>query len=229
MRATFEAINQMQTDGVICHYALGGAVGATYYIEPITTADLEVFVTLPFDSRGTSASLASLHEHLKAHGCKMIDGEHFEVGTWPVQFRPTANELQRQAVAASLPVSFDDMTTWVWVMMPEHLMAIALAAHQLKDQPWMIRFIERDTIDELTLESILKPHGLTAEWKEFERKYPVRFASEEEAREQLAAMGFSEKTEILEKLRYRDRAIAAAGLRRTPKEDRNGDSKERGK
>jgi hypothetical protein len=221
VRETIKAINEMQAGGVICHYALGGAVGATYYIEPTTTVDLEVFVTLPFDSRGTSASLASLHEHLKAHGCKMVDGEHFEVGTWPVQFRPTANELQRRAVAASLPVSFEGMTTWV--MMPEHLMAIALAASQLKDQPWMIRFIERDTVDELTLESILKPHGLTAEWKEFERKYPVRFASEEEAREQLAAMGFSEKTKILEKLRDRDRAIAASGLR--GKAERGTDNK----
>jgi len=30
MKATLEAINQMQTDGVIGKYAIGGAVGATF-------------------------------------------------------------------------------------------------------------------------------------------------------------------------------------------------------
>ncbi len=30
-------INQMQTDGIIQRYAIGGAVGATFYLEPVAT------------------------------------------------------------------------------------------------------------------------------------------------------------------------------------------------
>lgn len=30
-------INQMQADGVIERYAIGGAVGATFYLEPVAT------------------------------------------------------------------------------------------------------------------------------------------------------------------------------------------------
>ena len=33
MKATLTVINQMQTDGVIGKYAIGGAVGATFYLE----------------------------------------------------------------------------------------------------------------------------------------------------------------------------------------------------
>jgi len=42
----FAVINQMETDGVIGRYAIGGAVGSIFWLEPITTKDVDVFVTL---------------------------------------------------------------------------------------------------------------------------------------------------------------------------------------
>ncbi len=45
MKETLEVINQMQSDGVIGAYAIGGAVGATFYLEPMATLDLDVFVS----------------------------------------------------------------------------------------------------------------------------------------------------------------------------------------
>ncbi|MBI4624667.1 MAG: hypothetical protein HY736_15790 [Verrucomicrobia bacterium] len=35
----------MQKDGVIERYAIGGAIGAAFYIEPAETQDVEVFFT----------------------------------------------------------------------------------------------------------------------------------------------------------------------------------------
>ncbi len=46
MKATFSILNQMQVDGVIGSFAIGGAVGATFYLEPVATLDLDVFVML---------------------------------------------------------------------------------------------------------------------------------------------------------------------------------------
>jgi len=37
----------MQAGGVIEKYAIGGAVGATLYLEPAATLDVDIFVTLP--------------------------------------------------------------------------------------------------------------------------------------------------------------------------------------
>ena len=37
MKATLETINRMQAEGVIGNYAIGGAVGATFYLEPSAT------------------------------------------------------------------------------------------------------------------------------------------------------------------------------------------------
>ena len=45
IRDTIAAVNQMQADGVIGRYAIGGAVGATFYLEPVATLDVDIFVT----------------------------------------------------------------------------------------------------------------------------------------------------------------------------------------
>ena len=46
MKATIESINQMLADGIIGKYAVGGAVGAWFYLEPAATLDGDIFVTL---------------------------------------------------------------------------------------------------------------------------------------------------------------------------------------
>jgi len=45
MKATLEVINRMRTDGVIGKYAIGGAVGATFYLEPSATLDINEVLT----------------------------------------------------------------------------------------------------------------------------------------------------------------------------------------
>lgn len=44
IKADIATINQMQRDGVIDGYAIGGAVGTTFYLEPVATLDVNVFV-----------------------------------------------------------------------------------------------------------------------------------------------------------------------------------------
>jgi hypothetical protein len=44
IRDVIETLNQMETDGVIERYAIAGAVGATFYLEPVATYDAEVFI-----------------------------------------------------------------------------------------------------------------------------------------------------------------------------------------
>jgi hypothetical protein len=72
LKATIEAINQMQADGVIGKYAIGGAVGATFYLEPTATVDLDVFVALP-STGGGLLSLEGIYDYLKARGGKIED------------------------------------------------------------------------------------------------------------------------------------------------------------
>src|SRR5271167_517746 len=129
----------MQADGVIGKYAIGGAVGATLYLEPAATLDVGIFVTLPTAPGSVLLSLAPLYEYLKARGGTLKD-EHIVVGGWPVQFLPPSNELEREAVAESASTTVEGVTTWV--MSAEHLVAIALSTGRSKDHIRIVQFIE---------------------------------------------------------------------------------------
>jgi hypothetical protein len=167
MQATLEAINQMQADGVIAHYAIGGAVAATFYLEPAATLDVDVFVLLPYAS-GALVSLSPIYEYLKARG-GIEDREHIVLGDWPVQFLVPANELEREAVVASIPVDVEGVRTWV--MLPEHLVAIALSTGRAKDHIRVLQFIKDKAVDQVMLRAILEKHGLLSKWEQFQHRY----------------------------------------------------------
>ena len=47
MEATLAVLNELVAPRVIERYAIGGAVGAIFWVEPFDTIDLDVFVFLP--------------------------------------------------------------------------------------------------------------------------------------------------------------------------------------
>jgi hypothetical protein len=167
LKVTIELINRMQADGVIAHYAIGGAVGATFYLEPAATLDVDVFVLLSHPG-GVLISLTPIYEYLKARG-GVEDKEHIVLGDWPVQFLVPANELEQEAVAGSIPVDVEGVRTWV--MLAEYLVAIALATGRAKDHIRILQFIKEKALDETMLRAILEKHGLLSKWQEFQHKY----------------------------------------------------------
>lgn len=167
MKATLETINRMQSDGVIGQYAIGGAVGATFYLAPAATVDLDVFVTLPSVS-GLLVSLSPIYEYLQARGGRIQD-EYILIGKWPVQFLTPADDLENEAVTQAITTKVEEVGTRV--MSAEHLMAIALKTGRTKDHNRILQFIEQVPYDPAKLKDIVERHGLSAKWKSFERKF----------------------------------------------------------
>jgi hypothetical protein len=77
------------------------AVGATLYLDPAATLDVDIFVMLPTAPGSSLLSLAPLYDYLKVRGGAVKD-EHIVIGGWPVQFLLLSNELEREAVAESV-------------------------------------------------------------------------------------------------------------------------------
>lgn len=167
MKATLEVINQMQADGVIGQYAIGGAVGATFYLAPAATVDLDLFVRLPAAS-GLLISLSPIYEYLKSRGCKEQD-EYIVVGDWPVQFLPLRNPLQEEALTQAISTSVDGVPARV--ITAEHLVAIALETGRAKDYTRILQFIEQAAVDREKLKDILERHGLSAKWNQFKQRF----------------------------------------------------------
>src|SRR5436853_441650 len=96
MEKTLEALNELEATGITARYAIGGAVGLIFYVEPLLTYDLDVFCLLPTQP-GALISLSPIYDHLTGQG-HSLDREHIIISGIPVQFIPAYNELVVEAV-----------------------------------------------------------------------------------------------------------------------------------
>jgi hypothetical protein len=168
VKATLEVINQMQADGVIGNYAIGGAVGATFYLEPIATLDIDVFVSFQTTPGSPLILLTPIYDYLSKRGHK-TEQEYIIIAGWPVQFLPPGNTLVEEALVQAVETDVAGVRTRV--MTAEHLTAIALQTGRAKDFARILQFIESGTLDADKLDDILHRHGLVAKWEEFGDKF----------------------------------------------------------
>jgi hypothetical protein len=168
IKEVIATINQMQADGIVERYAIGGAVGATFYLEPVATLDVDIFVAFKPESGSLIVRPQPLFDYLKARGAAM-QGEYIVVAGWPVQFLPSGSPLLVEALRES--VSKDVDGTPAQVFTAEHLAAIALQTGRAKDKARLLQFIEADALDPGRFQGILARHGLTAAWRKFERQF----------------------------------------------------------
>lgn len=168
IKNTIAVINQMQADGVIERYAIGGAVGATFYLEPVATLDVDIFITLHPETGSLLANPQPVFDYLKARGGTM-EGEYIVVAGWPVQFLPAAGPLVEEALAQA--VEKDVVGTPARVFTAEHLAAIALQTGRAKDKARLLQFVEARALDPARFEAILTRHGLQEAWQRFEKQF----------------------------------------------------------
>ena len=168
IRKVIRTINRMQSDGVIEHYAIGGAVGATFYLEPVATLDVDVFVELHTEPGSKIVTLDHILNYLRDRGCTMEAG-HVVIAEWPVQFLPVGTSLLQEALA--MAVEKDVEGTAARVFTAEHIAAIALETGRAKDKARVLQFIEAGAVDLARLREILRRHGLSGEWEKFERQF----------------------------------------------------------
>lgn len=165
MEKTLRVLNKMVKDGVIEQYAIGGAVAAIFYIEPVNTNDLDIFFHVQDPSAGLDI-LAPLYEYLAGLGYKEQE-ETIDIEGWPVQFLPVFNPLLEEAVDQAREVRFH--RTKARVMQAEHLVAIMLQTGRLKDQARIALFMEHEVVDQDRLAEILARHGLMKKWETLDR------------------------------------------------------------
>jgi hypothetical protein len=168
IKATIAVINQMQTDGVIQRYAIGGAVGATFYLEPAATLDVDVFVNFQPSPGTLLANPQPIFDYLKARG-GIMDGEYIVVAGWPVQILPAANPLQTEALERAVERNVAGVAARVFTA--EHLAAIALQTGRAKDKARLLQFVEAGALNAAHFQDIVARHGLAGAWRQFEQQF----------------------------------------------------------
>ena len=166
LKKVVNVVNQMQSDGVIGRYAIGGAVAATYYLEPVRTLDVDIFVAFAAKP-GEVVSLDPIYEYLKKHGYD-TEGEYVVIERSLVQFL-AAGPLVEEAIAQANEVNLEGQQTFVFSA--EHLVAIALQTDRAKDKARILQFIEADVLEQKRLDNILEKHQLLEKWHTFQKMF----------------------------------------------------------
>lgn len=167
MEHTLKIINLMQQEGLFTTYAIGGGIAALFYIEPITTFDLDIFVILP-ESAGFIVSLSPLYTWLEKKGYAPQHEQVIIEGV-PVQFIPAYNDLVNDAVCHAVEQRYGNIFTRV--LGAEYLIAIMLQTYRAKDKDRLARFIDEADISMPILNSILEKHRLKDKFEQFMRIY----------------------------------------------------------
>lgn len=168
IKETIQIVNQMQVDGVIDRYAVGGAVAATFYLdEPDSTDDVDVYIVLNPPTGQLLVSLDPIHRYLAARGFELDAQGYSRVFDWKVQFLPADKPLLREAFEQNVLRDIDGVP--VHVFTAEHLAAIAFDLGRPKDKLRLPRFLSSAQFNESLFSEILERHGLLDRWIKFRK------------------------------------------------------------
>ena len=120
-------LNRLKETGVIKDYAIGGAHAVAYYLEPVKTLDLDIFVFAESDE-----DFHIFRTYIKKAGFRMR-GTHVIIDDMPVHFLPgSLHPFINEAVRKAKRIRVRRIPTKV--LAAEYLVISLLMAFRLKDK-----------------------------------------------------------------------------------------------
>lgn len=163
MKTVLVEINAINTDGIVDRYTIGCAVGANFYLEPVATLGVDIFISFQAQSGSLLISTGPVFNDLSGRGAR-IEGEHLIIGDWPGRFLPTGPVVE-EALEEAVEGEVEEIRTRVFTA--EHLAAIALQTGRTKYKARLLQFIESGTLSSEQFENILERHALAGSWRQF--------------------------------------------------------------
>ena len=148
------AANELVSAGLIKDYALGGALAAIYYTEPITTYDADIIFIA--SDKTLSAGIPAIYSHLSSKGWR-VEREHLLIKDFPVRFL-AASGLTKEAVREAKPIEFEGVPAKVF--RPEYIIATAASVGRHKDLARIEQLLSQVKIDKALLDDILRRYNL---------------------------------------------------------------------
>lgn len=159
MKLALQTLNELEGEGLIGRWAIGGAMALLFHDEPVATYDLDIFCAIP--QSGPLVSLAPIYEALRARGYR-AEGEAVVIGGVPVQLLPAHNQLVQEALDLAPSHTFEGIAARVVSL--EHLMAIMLQTNRPKDRERLATLASHEAVDRNRLNEVLSRHGLVETW-----------------------------------------------------------------
>ncbi len=163
MEKTFNIIREMCQENLFSRYAVAGGMAALFYIEPVTTFDLDIFILI-HQKTGSIISLSPIYQWLEKRGFKP-EGEQVVIEGIPVQFIPAYNKLIEEAVSDSVEKPYGSIK--IKVLRPEDLIAVMAQTGRPKDRERLMLFLEEAEYSKERLNDILIRHQLKEKFDSF--------------------------------------------------------------
>jgi len=157
-------IEQLMCEGLIAKYAIGGAFGALFYLEPTETSDIDIFIHLDPPKGSFLISMDPFIDRLETLGYTEWIDDKIVVEGCPIQVIPVAKLIEIEGLERAMrkPLTGEIQP---FVFSPEYLMAIALDLSRPKDKVRLEQFHRTGAYDPAALADILNRHNLEAKWQ----------------------------------------------------------------
>ncbi|PYL70531.1 MAG: hypothetical protein DMF26_21685 [Verrucomicrobia bacterium] len=148
------AANELVSADFIKDYALGGALAAIYYTEPVTTYDADIMFIA--SDKTLNAGIPAIYSHLQSKDWR-VEREHLLLKDFPVQFL-AASGLTEEAVRNANSIEYESIPAKV--LTPEYIIAIAASVGRHKDFARIEQMLDQVKIDKALLDDILHRYNL---------------------------------------------------------------------
>jgi hypothetical protein len=166
-------LQEAQQRGVIGDFAIGGSVGIMFYCEPITTRDIDFFVTIAV--QGRVFDLSKLYELFATHGYNQFDGQHLVVMGEKFEFLGGDEPIAQDGWSEIREAAF--RSTRARVLPLETILAQKLNAGRPRDLAHLgLVFGDfAEKVDKPKFLSIVQRFGLMEKWKRFAQFHGIAF------------------------------------------------------
>jgi len=136
MIEALRTLNQLKREGVIKDYAIGGGYAVNYYLEPILTYGLDIFVLMTTDKESSA-----LYQYFRSRKYQ-IENVYIIIEGMPVQFLPSfISPLIDGAVRRAKRIRVKGIPSKVLTV--EYLIATLLTAFRPKDKMVIPHLLEQ--------------------------------------------------------------------------------------
>lgn len=162
----FRLLEQMEKEGILSQWAIGGSIGVMFYTEPYLTKDIDVFVYMEPTMTGI-IDMNFIYGWLSNMGYSEFEKQFIVIDGWLVDFLPTREGLINEAVLNCNMFEVDKIK--VKVIKPEYLIAIAFETGRKQDYAKIERILQQGEINKRGLIRILKKFNLHEKWEAYEQ------------------------------------------------------------
>ncbi|MBI3600607.1 MAG: nucleotidyltransferase [Nitrospinae bacterium] len=160
----FKLLEQMEKEGILSRWAIGGSIGVMFYTEPYLTKDIDIFVYVE-PTRSGLINMNYIYDWLKDKGYSKFEGHSIIAEDWLVDFISAKEGLIDEAVVKCNKFKIDNIV--LNVISPEYLIAMALESGRRQDYAKIEKILQQSKINKNKFTRILKKFGLYKKWEAY--------------------------------------------------------------